>query len=662
MTNVQDLYKDGIQEALRPASAHTMRPDRLAQYVRGKFGDEQLRILRAAYHLRTPIHVEGVYRGHVDDYLRSKKLQKLAMFAREPNARKPFNHQRPLLVKAKYTETSEECLFLFVFPSPEYVKQYADLVVQVLVGVADPTELKEPHAAVTCVTYPRAAQELSSWSGLADGIGAFLKKGDIAVIGHVDLMSEFFLKDEPPWPRTVTWRQFGIDNMFSACIHEDKEYGRAVLLGVRESFWGSAAGRIARALANAGASHVVYAAKMGVLSRPERIHTVMSPTSYYIWTPLNGIVEGSVVAVELGMSSMHQMSVMRSHKSGAHLSVPTVVGETYEQQKSYVDKGIVSIDNEISYIARELKDTQTEFTALHFVTDYVRNEFSKNYEASHDLATPRAEVIAARDRRFREVASLIKQYAQLTARNRSAPDGKTSIVSIEPYLEPNRAIKFDQILCERAAGVNVILSWAEYLPCSLVTADFMRAHHRVLFSSARLPAVPPNMRRELSHRLCDVYDNIGAPRIARMNDITMGMRPRFTHIIFQSDIDDLLHRRGVYADFDQNVTTECVEHLCKLVSDPQFGVRLLIEKNNHKRSLFAGRDSVTAYGDGFCFWRTHDGVIYYTSEATYVERVRYTLESLTNSEDSSLIRNSAEIVQYLKGEHSAQAPTSGARS
>jgi tetratricopeptide (TPR) repeat protein len=448
-------------------AVHTMDSSSLFQYVTAtKFSEEQKRLITSAVNDDIPIEVHGIYAGHLRDVLNAWNLETLALEVRKPRRNKKYNKHRPIALRVRQAHTSTEKLFIVVFPSPEYVRQISE-VTAAFIQALNETMSNHPAPArvplVKTIEYPLCYEKLDEWSGLRASASRVMQLGDVAVIGHVEEVAGCLVEDGYVQAERVDIDngEFGEITVFT----NDKEKTKVILVGIYHSYWGSAAGKICRCLAACGATDIVYIAKAGTFIDRREVHTLVSPDTYYVLDTTNTERQGEWEWRRFEVPSQMRSALavdMRLIASGAHLTVPTVMGETLAQSQQYRRLRPATIDNEIGYIARDLKfrnitvspSMQTHFTSLHFVTDYLNTaERSSAGERQYDLSDVDGDRGAfVRDKQREAIAHATKLLTRYLSVRRTQRDDDTISYRVSTDLPrcvnwTGRAVELEQLTC-----------------------------------------------------------------------------------------------------------------------------------------------------------------------------------------------------------------------
>jgi len=387
----EEFYKNEKISSIElvDGESHTMHPKEFVSYVMSsKFGENQKDLLHKALENEYDIRVIGCYDKDVDELAKANSLEILDLqerTLRRPN--KKFNRKRPVFcVLGKGKKGS--LLWIVTFPSKEYVDQIAELTVSYSYLYLKGKGFKEENAKlklklIKCIHYPKLEIELSKWTGLDKALRYHINKGENVVIGHVEKLNEKLTKHRN-FETVSEPKSIGLDDLYTVyTLREKDSLRRLVLIGFVHSYWGSASGLISRSLIKHGARSLFYIAKAGTLISPEVIKTGVSPTGYLL-LDRNDIEDNwRVIKADVPIWPKNMKTLHADLDSGFHLTVPTVIGETYKQTDEYQRFKPATIDNEIGHIAREIHEhnevhpdeEDVNFMCLHFITDFLHMKY-----------------------------------------------------------------------------------------------------------------------------------------------------------------------------------------------------------------------------------------------------------------------------------------------
>jgi len=379
---VDDLYR--LRHVVRmddfPVSApdeHTMYAA-VDPYSEQKLPADEMTALKAS---GGRIEIHGVYPSHLPALLDRQFSNIELMVEQTENLRrmattKRFNTVRPHFFRAEDVD-GFPVMLVAVGCGDDYVMHYAAMVRHVWIAATrvDP----EDHLAV--YRYPTAERTIAYWTQLDE---TFVQRGDRVVIGYVDEC-----RDRLGGPAATV--QSHESEFYGADVIHDGEGGRVVFLGVKFSFWGSISYHLAARLCSLGASEVLYVGKLGALSAPDDLYEKVFVPSSFVKLRHN--------LVEYVVDPVPPNGVLQWREdldSGVHVSIPTVLEEDYHQRHQVELRQAQSIDNEISQIAQAISEFNTasqdpvvQFSAVHFATDYIREEKDRRLATAHDLSRTR---------------------------------------------------------------------------------------------------------------------------------------------------------------------------------------------------------------------------------------------------------------------------------
>ena len=462
----KDALKPKVSSRANPVSPseHTMEEQHFLEYIGRyqhhgvdksisgkKFTDEQKKAIAAAYEQALPVRVFGLPARHFKNHLEHlpTELGFVTIEEEFPHAtksKKLSNRRRSDFFRVKVLNpttsntdaaieqpTQLEELWVMTFPSPEYVEQIAQLIQAIFddfdrkrekhhtrSGDAKKPSGNYPHL-VEIIQFPQISRTVSKWTGLSDGLLAFVRHGDVVVIGNVDRMLAG-LQTMRFEEKFASWQQFGDDNMFSVqvLVHA-VSHSRIVLLGIEECFWGSASARYVESALQAGARHILYCSKAGGLDAFDQLHELRTPQHFAIFSPdFRQRSEGLGSAAVLDAAVFRLATQFDVLASGTNITVPTVIGETQEQRERLKESGLTTVDNEDGHIARVIASFNRDhrfdpavFFPVHFITDYLRKPNEHARRDQPHLASEDDAVSRKRDVAFEKIGTLFGTYAAL---------------------------------------------------------------------------------------------------------------------------------------------------------------------------------------------------------------------------------------------------------
>jgi hypothetical protein len=351
-----------------------------------------------------PIEVHGVYPAHVPAIMAGAALGDRGHAFR---AAKVFNRIRPHSFTVPPGQDRRHRLIVAVPPGRDYVLHYASLVTHYLRAAGAPE-----GALRAVVRYPRAEESIAEWTGLS----RFVEPGDRVLIGYVQELVPLLVEAGAVVVEERSNEYYGAVRLRFSHASE-----RVCALGVRFSFWGCIAGRLAVACQRAGAAEIVYAGKLGTLTAPGDIYRRLFVPSRYLH------VGGAAEPAEPSPGPPNDLvDRYPDLDTGVHMSVGTVIEED-TKQRLYADRfGVNSIDNEIAQIALALARPEggrrTAFSALHFATDYLHRRDEELTADVYNLTNHRRDdALAGKTVMLREIARRLERHFEERLEAAAAP-------------------------------------------------------------------------------------------------------------------------------------------------------------------------------------------------------------------------------------------------
>lgn len=396
---------------------HTMPNEHFVAYAMGRFSSEQHELIgRVASNGAVGAFVVGVPSKDQEDWFLEQGYQVVARVARASRQSKKYNTIRYSVWHVR--RESREYIAVACFPSAEYVFHISEALATVLMLN------KFTSVPVKAVFVERYADLAASME--FDGIREHMLPEDFVVMGEIELIANELSNCGF---EVGAFADFGAladsgEKTFSCARAISSRTGRtALLVGSRETFWGSALAAYVVRLLHLGADHIAYCAKAGRFQHDSEAHTVFVPDGYF------AISKSRETGVETGRHCDAPSSLFGRDgplcnltipfDSGVHLSVPTVVGETKEQVEIYKKKNPATIDNEISYAAvavsqflRERSDRarSVTFDSFHFVTDILKPQ-----GLGHDESKPQVRLATKMDKNLALRTAKSRAFKQITA-------------------------------------------------------------------------------------------------------------------------------------------------------------------------------------------------------------------------------------------------------
>lgn len=316
--------------------------------------------------------IHGVYPSHFDSVFRSIESDhgwEEVPFYHKPTTRK-YNTVRPRF----FVNQRKSRFVICLAPGSDYIQHYGSIVRHF-------SFRRGYNITPELYYYPVAFESLHLWTQLGR---SFVRPGDRVLIGYVEEMHASIVEALKLRPLTTA----------ASPYYESRRYalpagGSLAFLGVNFSFWGNLAQALVQSICMNSPAEVIYVGKLGSLTHAESLYKdLFIPSSYF--TLSHTRIMDHVEGLRNGL-----LEFRPSLDTGAHVSVPTVMEEDFQQRAVAAKLGANSIDNEISQMARAVQDANiitgrsTMFSSFHFATDLVRSIDQRFIKTSHDLSNNR---------------------------------------------------------------------------------------------------------------------------------------------------------------------------------------------------------------------------------------------------------------------------------
>jgi hypothetical protein len=209
---------------------------------------------------------------------------------------------------------------------------------------------------------------------------------------------------------------------------------------------------------------------------------------------------------------------------------------------------------------------------------------------------------------------------------------ETDIVCWDALSNDRSARDFYERLAAELVDTAELLSWAEFLPCSLETKTFMEKHHESLFSEHY--DYPDELEKVLQK-----FNAIGNHRRKALLDAGKDRPWKFTHILFESDLAKISDLNAPeYCCCPPATRHACLRNLAQLIKQPSSKITLVVVKDAAARSIkkkLHDYDSLVVLFNQsgaatYAFRRTHTGDISCTKRKEELADRRKSLENLRN--------------------------------
>jgi hypothetical protein len=210
----------------------------------------------------------------------------------------------------------------------------------------------------------------------------------------------------------------------------------------------------------------------------------------------------------------------------------------------------------------------------------------------------------------------------------------------DPLSNPKLAEDVLNLLRRYETESSELLSWGEFLPCSLETPEFMHEHHLSIFRDVPDP--------KYTKRLVDHFDGIGSQRRKRLLDQGSARSWAFRHFMFVGDLKKIVRGTKEYSGFSRELRTQCVEHLTSLITNTRLRIFLILSDAKDftvGKAFFSGMDSLIVFDKKMATWRDPRGYLYW-STSPHVVAQHY--ELLRAFQKSTNYKGTRTVVKLLK--------------
>ncbi len=194
-------------------------------------------------------------------------------------------------------------------------------------------------------------------------------------------------------------------------------------------------------------------------------------------------------------------------------------------------------------------------------------------------------------------------------------------------------VTFRTLLSKHLANSSELLGWAEFLPCSLETPDFMRQHHQSIFT----PLYDGD--REGLQKVLKEYDELGDIRRAELQNAGSTRPWKFSNLLFKSDFLQVVQSPRTASQYrycTKSIRRACLDQLASFVGNPTWKVTLatvLDAKASRLKARLRDYDSLVIVighnGEATFGWkRNHRGELWFTERPVELKKDQQLLETL----------------------------------
>lgn len=211
-----------------------------------------------------------------------------------------------------------------------------------------------------------------------------------------------------------------------------------------------------------------------------------------------------------------------------------------------------------------------------------------------------------------EVIEIIAQALHVPADYLLGTRYRRNAILWDPLCDSDEAEHIIHLMNIYEEEAGEFVGWAEFLPCSLETPEFMAKHHEAIFQN-----IEPRQRRVI----VDKFNRIGNARRSRLFDPKR--THSFTELLYLSDLERIVKGAGEYSRIDPELRKTCLLELKDLISQPSLRINLVIAKDDEVgplRQLSRDCDGIVVNKDKHTHWRTHAGDIFWSENGETVKK------------------------------------------
>jgi len=209
----------------------------------------------------------------------------------------------------------------------------------------------------------------------------------------------------------------------------------------------------------------------------------------------------------------------------------------------------------------------------------------------------------------------------------------------DPFADSEYSANVLRLLQKHGNGAKQLVGWAEFLPCSMETPEFMEAHHTQLFQGQL--AVSAREWRQLMNE----YNEIGHRRRAHV--LSSNRSWHMKHLMKISDLERIVHGVGEFT-FEKLIRKEEIAYLAALIADPTNRMELILAEEINvapiERNL-RDYDSQFTIDERLTVWRSHGGRISWSEDPGYIAQHQAVLDEF---EKLAGYKTMSEVCNQLK--------------
>jgi transcriptional regulator with XRE-family HTH domain len=192
-----------------------------------------------------------------------------------------------------------------------------------------------------------------------------------------------------------------------------------------------------------------------------------------------------------------------------------------------------------------------------------------------------------------------------------------------------------------------VTGWARFLPCSLETPEFLRAHNASIFKGIPDP--------EYRQTVIETFNEIGMERRRLLSDSGARRDWDFYHLMFRADLERIALGRGEYRGFSAYLREGCLENLRNLIADPGLQISMVVAEVSDLRGMerfLTGLDSTVVFDQHLAWWRDYRGYLYWSTNKQVVQMhaglVSTFIESASFGDNKAVLRLLGQLLRKVR--------------
>jgi hypothetical protein len=195
----------------------------------------------------------------------------------------------------------------------------------------------------------------------------------------------------------------------------------------------------------------------------------------------------------------------------------------------------------------------------------------------------------------------------------------SGVIVPDPFINEQQAQVFYTMFRTHIAGAHALIGWADFLPCSLETPEFMEEHHKAFFRV---------YGGEAQAECVELYNRIGKRQRDTLEAQRFDRPWTFWHLMLRKDLAAIANGRREFEHIREGVRRRCLEDVFSKIADARWKVNLVVAERLPKAAAwFDTCDNVVCIDSRFSFRRNRVRVIVYSTDNATVEASRKALDA-----------------------------------